>query len=1206
MKNISKCLSLFLALIMLFGVLTIAPISASAAVDGKQAAAVDREEENISYFTGNEDSDEGEGEELPEGDMAKPESISVENIEIYEDVDAQLVNSYDDDNNEHKWSSYVFNDKIKCTITLEDDNVLTTDEDGCVVYNGKEFEIEFDDGQSWETPWGTGDHNVTFSILGLETTAVVTVLPSPIDRVEFKDVTCVEGTNGWISSYYSWDDENSQNKLERVYFCYDTTPEFTVYLKSGETIKSDEGGVDILGVSRDAETDTRQYLAPWGVGSRKVTATLFNKEYEFNYTINESDIKSISVENITVYDGADTSIEYYYVDGVEHSYKRFNFNPTISITLKNGSTVTKKLEDEKISVGSTEYKIDTSDDQDDENEWETGVQSAYIFVGAQSQKINVTVVESPVKTLTIEDVEIRRGIDSSEEYDWDYEKYWDEYHYTPDFKVELKNGQTVNGHNGSVLIDGRTYKLNYEDDQDYENRWEPGNTYKVTGSIGSLKTDFNVTVKDDSVKSIKVLNAPVKVQVGTDTARRYTNETEYYEYLAYEKYVELEITMFDDTVVTQNTDGDYLFRGEELPVSFKDDQSKDNSWGNGTHKATAELWNASAEFDVEVDDTPASGVEISDIKIIRNTNISSDGKYEPRPQFTVTLKDGTKLESDELGAVQYNNESFFLNIVDDQDDSAWDIDKHKATGTIFGVSDEFEVEIVESPVKSVSVSTVNLIEESSGSWDYEYDDESGQEISFFRYNCAPVTYTVTLKDDTVLKSDELGYVEYDGNYFTAANITDNQSFKNPWTAGNTYSCKAFILGYEVTYNVKITGSPIKSVSVGDITLIDGYDSSVCEDDGKEWNCFVYDIYSDVKVTLKNGKVIEGENGQIEYNGVYYDITEIEDGQSPDNEWKAGNTYTIKGKLLGCDVSVKVHVISNPIEKVTADCDFIVTENDEEYGFYEDYYEGGNFVGRFFRYEEIVTKNFTVKFKNGKVVTSDEDGYIPYMGRYIRAELEVPKTVQDYYNQWTAGNTYTAVAQLMGFEFSYNVLVLAEDASIPPSATKIILTAPKSSIFVNDKIKLNANVLNPSGNTEFKSSDTKVAAVSSKGLVTAKSAGKVTITAINNTMRASVQIVVSKKANTAKIKILKPSVKYSKLQKKAQTVKAVAVKSPKGKVSFKKVKGDKKISVNKKTGRITFKKGMKKKTYKLKIKVAAAGSTAYKPFKKTVTLKIKVN
>jgi len=48
-----------------------------------------------------------------------------------------------------------------------------------------------------------------------------------------------------------------------------------------------------------------------------------------------------------------------------------------------------------------------------------------------------------------------------------------------------------------------------------------------------------------------------------------------------------------------------------------------------------------------------------------------------------------------------------------------------------------------------------------------------------------------------------------------------------------------------------------------------------------------------------------------------------------------------------------------------------------------------------------------------------------------------------------------------------------------------------------------------------------------------------------------------------------------------------------------------FKVNKKNGKITIKKKLKRGTYKLKIKVTAAGNASYKPGSKTITVKIKV-
>ena len=101
--------------------------------------------------------------------------------------------------------------------------------------------------------------------------------------------------------------------------------------------------------------------------------------------------------------------------------------------------------------------------------------------------------------------------------------------------------------------------------------------------------------------------------------------------------------------------------------------------------------------------------------------------------------------------------------------------------------------------------------------------------------------------------------------------------------------------------------------------------------------------------------------------------------------------------------------------------------------------------------------------------------------------------------------------------------------------------------------------------------------------------------------------ISKAANTLKVKAKKPSVKYSKLKKKNQTIALkswVTVSKAQGKVTYKKSSGNKKITVSK-AGKITVKKGLKKGTYKVKIKVTAAGNANYNAKIKTVTVTIKV-
>jgi hypothetical protein len=106
-----------------------------------------------------------------------------------------------------------------------------------------------------------------------------------------------------------------------------------------------------------------------------------------------------------------------------------------------------------------------------------------------------------------------------------------------------------------------------------------------------------------------------------------------------------------------------------------------------------------------------------------------------------------------------------------------------------------------------------------------------------------------------------------------------------------------------------------------------------------------------------------------------------------------------------------------------------------------------------------------------------------------------------------------------------------------------------------------------------------------------------------------KIAKLKKANPLKIAGKTATVKYSKLKKKAQTLRVGKVikftKKGRGKLTYAKVSGNKKITINKKTGKVTVKKGLKNGTYKVTVKVEAAGNAGYKAATRKVSFKVRV-
>ena len=109
--------------------------------------------------------------------------------------------------------------------------------------------------------------------------------------------------------------------------------------------------------------------------------------------------------------------------------------------------------------------------------------------------------------------------------------------------------------------------------------------------------------------------------------------------------------------------------------------------------------------------------------------------------------------------------------------------------------------------------------------------------------------------------------------------------------------------------------------------------------------------------------------------------------------------------------------------------------------------------------------------------------------------------------------------------------------------------------------------------------------------------------------------IKKLANPMVVKRKKKTLKgkASVLKKKNVTIKAskyISVKKAKGTVSFKlekvtKARFKKYFKVDSKTGKLTIKKGLKKGSYKLKISVAASGTSIYASKKTTIKITVKV-
>lgn len=181
-----------------------------------------------------------------------------------------------------------------------------------------------------------------------------------------------------------------------------------------------------------------------------------------------------------------------------------------------------------------------------------------------------------------------------------------------------------------------------------------------------------------------------------------------------------------------------------------------------------------------------------------------------------------------------------------------------------------------------------------------------------------------------------------------------------------------------------------------------------------------------------------------------------------------------------------------------------------------------------------------------------------------------------------------------------------------SVTGLSISKTSKTLSVGETFTLSGTVT-PSNATNkeliYSSSNTNVATVSDSGKVKAVSVGiaVITVKTAQGGIEKTCKVTVTKGANTLTAQGKTVTVKFAKLKKKNQTVKrakAIDISNAQGALSFKKVKGSKKITVAK-NGKITVKKGLKKGTYKITVKVTAAGNNIYDSATKTVTVTIKV-
>ena len=401
-------------------------------------------------------------------------------------------------------------------------------------------------------------------------------------------------------------------------------------------------------------------------------------------------------------------------------------------------------------------------------------------------------------------------------------------------------------------------------------------------------------------------------------------------------------------------------------------------------------------------------------------------------EYTAILKDGTRVKS-EWGYVTVNGDEFYLsdNSFELQWQGQWTKNNTYTITCSIDYSSDYnnfanyhsitanaKVTITESPIASIEIADVEIMEESDG---YLVNG------NFFYSVYASAI--VTLKDGTVKELSRYESIEINGLYYSVNTNAYTLQEQQPWVVGGTYQVTGTLLGVSDTFNVTITKPPIASIEIADVTIIEG-SGSQSENGG-----FTYYVYPSAIVTLKDGTVKEVYSG-IEINGAYYSIYTNAGTLQDQEPWVAGSTYQVTGTLLGVSDTFNVTIVENPIKSFVVK-DVVLYEGIDSYG--------GN-------YYYPATVLLEVLLKDGTTAEITDDGAIIYNGSryYVNNNAW---DLQYYEERWTVG-TYEVTATLLGVSSTFNVTILEN----PIEELQLIKKPIKTEYLQGERVNLKGAVI----------------------------------------------------------------------------------------------------------------------------------------------------
>jgi len=500
---------------------------------------------------------------------------------------------------------------------------------------------------------------------------------------------------------------------------------------------------------------------------------------------------------------------------------------------------------------------------------------------------------------------------------------WFEYNIEPDeITVNFTDGTSRTDAPQKFRDEGYDVAFIPDEAQSDRTPWGVGE-HTVTARINGVSTTYTITVTETPVASV--------IAVG----RSYREDTNCYPYsvIGIDGEVEEEFIWYDDfpeTVTIIYKDDTALTCSphelEELTgyEGYSSSGQTKNHWvGTGRHTVVFEYLGVYCTFEIEITESPYDHISVDRMEIVEGTNQYPDTvdgvkfkRYDCSPdRVNVFMKDGTKIVMDYQQQQDEFGESGVFS--DDQaPDNVWGVGVHTAHYRLGGMECDYEVEILPGPVVSITAVDFVCIEGLDGQTDYDFDRETLESHTWFRYMYNNTVVTVTLRDGTEITTRNCGF-EYEGEYYSIECV-DDQSYDNQWQVGGEYTGTLSVCGKSCTLTVWIDPNPIDRIEVDPIVLtenVDGYLYTPYDyETGEYGEPYVrYDYYPEYTVYFTDGTSVHSDRGWVDLFGTDYCINYRDD--QDEQPWGVGD-HEVQMSLAGNMTTATVTVVPDDLESVS--------------------------------------------------------------------------------------------------------------------------------------------------------------------------------------------------------------------------------------------------------------------------------------------------